>query len=519
MTKIYELSWSQMQAELQAGHLSSREIILGLFERADAVNDSLNALIHRFDERALAAADSADDARTKNIDYGPLHGLPLTLKEAVGTRGTEVNLGVPSHKGEVPDSDAVVVQVLRRNGAIVLGKTNIPQTLIFHETVNPVYGRTNNPWNLERTPGGSSGGEAAAIASGISPMGIGTDIGGSIRIPAAFSGICGLKLTERRWSDKGLYGPIGGQESIRGVCGPMARNVRDLSLVMRGADSPAHHGLDPYVAPVSTADPEAMDLSKLRVGYFVSDGFFEPAASVQRAVTEAADALRARGATLIAFEPRLSVEITLAYFGIMSADGAARLHKYMRGDRPVAQVAALRTIAKLPPIIREIAATFMASQGEVRVEKLLRAVHKKSVEELWTLCESRGQYQQDVLQAWDEMQLDAVICPPHVTPALRHGQSTEFALGGCYSMRYNALNFPAGVVPVTRVRADETERLYKNDRLDATAAKAEADSCGLPLGVQVVGRPYREDICLAVMMGIEDEVRGRDGFPRTPIQP
>lgn len=519
MTPIHTLSWSQMLAELSAGHLSSREIVEALLARSDAVNGSVNALIHRFDARALAAADSADDARSKGIDYGPLHGLPVTIKESLATRGTAVTLGVKARQHEIAEEDAVVVQALCRAGAIVVGKTNVSQTLLFNESDNPIWGPTNNPWNTARVPGGSSGGEAAAVASGISAMGIGTDIGGSIRVPAAYCGVAGLKPTYGRWSMRGGVGSVAGQQDIRSQCGPLARRVRDLSLVMRGADSIAHHALDPNVPPVPLADPEHIDPTKLRVGYYESDGFLTPAASVQRAVREAADALRAQGATVLRFEPPRSVELTFSYFATLSADGGRTLEAFLRGDEVAPQLSLLRTVARLPGPIRELAAAFMASQGEARTEQLLKVVHKKPVQDYWALAYTRAQYQQEVLQAWDQLQLDVVLCPPHATPALLHGQSKDFSLGGCYSMRYNTLNFPAGVVPVSRVRADETQRPYLNDRLDRTAAAVEAGSEGLPLSVQVVARPYREDLCLAAMMAIEDALSGHPGFPDSPVDP
>jgi len=519
MSDIYRLSWQQMLRELEAGHISSRQIVESLLARADEVNDSVNALIHRFDERALAAADSADDARAKGVNYGPLHGLPVTIKESLSTRGVPVTLGVRSRQIEVAEDDAVLVQALCRNGAIVLGKTNVSQTLLFNESDNPIWGPTKNPWNAERVPGGSSGGEAAAVAAGISAMGMGTDIGGSIRVPAAYCGVAGLKPTVGRWSMKGSVGSIAGQESIKSQSGPIARTARDLALVMRGADSVAHHALDPYVPPVPMADPERVDPKTLRVGYYETDGFLTPAAPVQRAVREAADAMRAAGATVLRFEPPRSVELTFSYFATLSADGGKTLEAFLRGDEVAPQLNLLRTVARLPGPIREIAAAFMASKGEVRVEKLLKVVHEKPLKDFWALAHTRQQYQQEVLQAWDQMQLDVVLCPPHATAALKHGQSKDFSLGGCYAMRYNSLNFPGGVVPVSRVQKGETERPYLNDRLDRTAAEAEANSEGLPLAVQVVARPYREDLCLAAMIAIEDQVRAGAHFPLTPVDP
>lgn len=519
MSQIYELSWVQMRSELEAGHLSSKEIVQALLTRADQVDGATNALIHRFADTALAAAESADDARIKGIDYGPLHGLPITVKESISTRGTPVTLGVRARQTEIAEDDAAVVKVLRRNGAIVVGKTNVSQTLLFNEADNPIWGPTRNPWRSDRVPGGSSGGSAAAVAAGISPMGIGTDIGGSIRIPAAYCGVAGFKPTPGRWSMLGVVGSMPGQEAIRPQCGPIARTVRDLCAVTLGADSPEHHALDPYVAPLPTANPERVDVSKLRIGFYETDGFLTPSHAVQRAVREAMEALRARGATVLVLEPPRSVEIIFNYFATLSADGGRTLETFLRGDDVVPQLSLLRTAAKLPKPVREVVAAFEASRGELRVERLLRAVHPKSVQEYWALAAQRARYKQEVLQTWDQMQLDCVVCPPHATVALHHGQSKDFSLGGCYSMRYNALGFPAGVVPVTRVREDETRRGPPADRLDRTAEAIDAGSAGLPVSVQVVSRPFRDDLCLAAMLAVEDGVCTSTEFPTTPVDP
>jgi fatty acid amide hydrolase len=519
VTQIHALSLVALKRALDAKTLSSREIIEALYARADAVDPSLHALVHRFRDTALAAADNADEARAKGIDYGPLHGLPVTVKESLDTRGTATTLGVRARQRRPAEDDAVVVKVLRQAGAIVIGKTNISQTLLFNESDNPIWGATENPFKAGRVPGGSSGGEAAAVAAGLSPLGVGTDIGGSIRVPCHYCGVAGLKPTVDRWSMVGSVGAIGGQESIRSQCGPLARTVEDLAFAMRSADGPAHHALDPFVPPLPTRDPMQVDLRGLRVGYYESDGFLTPSQAVMRGVREAAEHLRAQGATVVPFPPPRAVELLYLYFAVLSADGGRTLERFLEGDEVVPQMSLLRTVAKLPGAARKVAAAYMASQGEARVERLLAVVHEKRVSDLWSWVKLRGQYRAEVLAAWDHAQLDAVLCPPHATVALAHGQSKDFSLGGCYAMRYNTLNFPAGVVPVTRVRPDETRRPPATDRLERTMVEVDHDSAGLPVGVQVAGRPYQEDVVLAVMAAVERGARSRSEFPVTPVDP
>lgn len=501
----------------KAKEVTSEEIVRAHLERIEALNPGVNALVHVFADKAIAAAKIADDMASRDRWLGPLHGVPVTIKESIATRGIDVTLGVKSQAGSPEEDDATVVKLLARAGAIVLGKGNISQLLLFHEADNPVFGRTNNPWNAERVPGGSSGGEAAAVASGMTPMGIGTDIGGSIRVPAVFTGVYGLKPTADRWSMVGCRSAMAGQETIRAQCGPIARSTADLTLAMRSIDSYLHTPYDARVPPVSTGDPKRVDLTKLRVGYYEDDGFFTPAASVQRGVRKAVGALQARGIEVVPFHPPASVEITYLYFAALASDGGRSVDRFLRGDRVVPQLTKLRTLAKLPSFLRDTVATFLASAGELRLERLLRVGNEKRIADLWALVAERNRLRQEVLLAWSAAGIDAVICPAHPTPALRHGQSDEFSLGGSYSMRYNLLDFPAGAMPVTRVRADETARPQLLDRLDRVAASAEADSAGLPIGVQVVTRPYQETLLLAVMSSIEMVVRDTDDYPVAPV--
>lgn len=513
MTDIPALSLAEMKAALQSGELSSMDIVDALLARADAIEPKLNALVHRFDDTARAAAENADEARARGIDYGPLHGLPVTIKESISTRGVACTLGVGARRAEVAETDAVVVQALRQAGAIVIAKTNVSQALLFHEADNPIWGATRNPFAADRVPGGSSGGEGAAVAAGLSPLGVGTDIGGSIRIPAHFCGVCGLKPTAGRWSMGGVVGAIAGQETIRPVCGPLTRTVGDLELVMRAVDGPAQHALDPLVPPVPYGTPP----ETLRVGYFDHDGLLAPSTANQRAVQRAVAALRDQGVTVVPFTPPRSVELTFLYFAMLSSDGGKTLEGFLRGDEVVPQLSLLRRLARLPGPVRQVAAAVMATQGEARVQRLLESIHEKSVQDLWALVHQRNQWRREVLEAWDAAQLDAVIGPPHATPAIRHGQSKDFTLGGCYSMRYNILDFPAGVVPVTSVRPEEARRASPQDRLEHTAAAVDDGSAGLPIGVQVATRPYAEPTCLAVMAAIERGVT--DEAPRLPVTP
>lgn len=493
------------------------ELVKALLERADRVDSQVGAFVQRFDGEALAAAARADDARARGESLGPLHGLPVTVKENIAIAGTDSTLGLRSRQGRPAAEDAVVVRLLREAGAILLGKTNVPQTLLSFECTNFVFGTTKNPWNVDRVPGGSSGGEAAALASGCSVLGIGTDIGGSIRIPAAFCGVAGLKPTEHRWSNLGSATAIAGQETVRAQVGPMARSVRDLVLLLSALPSPAHAAHDPFVPPVPLQDAFAVDVSKLRVGVYEDDGYLGPADSVRRAVREAADALRAAGVEVVEFrppEPRASV---LTFFAVASADGAATLDAQIGKEATIRPLRLVRRIAHLPPAARKALVQTLALLGEARSSELMSVLGRKPVERLWQLTNERAELRRTEAAAWRRAGIDALLCPATMTPAVQHGASRDFAIAAGYTIRYNVLNLPAGVVPVTRVRSDETRRADVRDRIDKRAASVEAGSEGLPVAVQVVARPFEEHVALALMGTIEHGVRGQADFPITPV--
>src|SRR5204862_496999 len=257
--------------------------------------------VHVDAERALDSARAAEVAVMRNDDLGPLHGVPISIKSSISVTGMPYEAGTKLRAGAVGETDAPLVSRLRNAGAIVLGVTNPPELLMAWETDNLLYGRTNNPWDLSRTAGGSSGGEAAAIASGCSAGGVGSDGGGSIRVPAHFTGICGLKPTPGRIPATGHFPNSLGPFALIGVVGPMARTVQDLKVlfeVMQGPDVG-----DPCAAPVPLRWPSRDELKGIRIGYFEDDGRTPVTAETSAAVRTAAEALRRTGFQVEPFRP------------------------------------------------------------------------------------------------------------------------------------------------------------------------------------------------------------------------
>src|SRR5579864_79667 len=257
----YRSSLCLMATMVRERRISPVELVDAHFRQIAKHNPRVNAFVLLLEEQAREAAKQAEAAVMRGDALGLLHGVPVTVKDSFDTAGVPTLCGSKFRLGHRAEADATSVARLRAAGAIILGKTNCPEFLANYETDNFVTGRTNNPWDLERTPGGSSGGEAAAIASFCSAGGIGSDGGGSIRIPAHFCGIAGLKPTPGRVSAAGHVPVISHPGGLLGVAGPMARTVNDVGLLF--AALAGYDTQDPFSAPVPLRNPEA---GSLRIG-------------------------------------------------------------------------------------------------------------------------------------------------------------------------------------------------------------------------------------------------------------
>jgi len=461
------LTWSAatILRRVATGAVSAAEVVNAYIGRIEDINPRLNALVVPLFDSARAAAAAVDTARARGRILGPLAGLPFTVKESFDVAGAPTTLGLQPRLQHRAAADAFYVARMRQAGAILLGKTN--------ENQNPVYGRTRNPWNPDRAPGGSSGGEAALIAAGGSVLGLGSDMGGSIRLPAHACGVHGIKPTSGRLTMAGLAVLYTGQEAILAQPGPLARNVADLELAMQflSADDRAtlQPGLDESVPPVKLPPSASVGLNRLRVAIYTENGVMTVAPALRRAVLEAASALRDKGCEVEEWKPPEISEAWGIYMGI-------------RG-----------------PIDPPVKPTFFAGL----FPHWLGQKHLAPAEEYSKLVEAGKLYQERFLGELARGRFDAVICPPDALPAIRHGSEQHLADAQSHAALYNLLGMPAGVVAATRVRPGEEEEQSRG-------------STGLPVGVQVAAWHWREDIVLRIMGVLEEHFRRIPGYPAAP---
>ncbi len=493
-------SAAELARLIAAGETTSREVVEAHLARIHEVNGRINAVVELFEDSALRAADEADAARARGDALGPFHGVPITIKECFHVAGSHSTLGF-THRTKVTNQrDGLLVERLRRAGAILLGKTNVPQAMLMHETDNPVFGPTRNPWNLERTSGGSSGGEAAIIAAGGSPLGLASDLGGSIRTPAHFCGLVGIKPTSRCVSTRGTQRNLRGMETIQFQPGPLARSVDDLELMLRGVVGGPPRRDDSQTVPGPLPRSAEVEVAKLRIGWWDDDGAFPASAAVRRAVREAAQRLESAGLQVARIDPPDMAHGLQLYCGILSADGGADLRALLGGSNADRRISEMLRTAGWPAAMRRVVASLLRTAGDLRRAELLLATGPRTADEYWQLTRAATVFRRRFGDRLEQEGIDIVLAPPFALPAFPHGLGNRVLAAGSYAFLANLLDAPAGVVPVTRVRENEqNERPASRDSVMQAAAQTDEGSAGLPVGVQVIGRPWREDQVLAVM--------------------
>ena len=514
---LTRLGAGELAQSIAAGDLSSREVVDAHIDRIEEVDGKLNAVVLPRFEQARREADEADGVRRRGHRLGPLHGVPVTIKDQFDVAGMPTTFGVARLADRSVERDGRMVTAWREAGAIVLGKTNVPPALGAIETDNARFGRTNNPWDLARTPGGSSGGDAAIVAVGGAPLSLGADLGGSLRIPAAWCGVSSLVTTVPRLPiDRA---PVRtGTGLVDAQAGPFARTTSDVALALRVLIDAIVARPTSFNPPVPWREPPEAGVAGLRVALLPEIDGFAPSPAIRRALEEAAAALRSAGASVESWDsvPDLGEAIAIA-MRAWTADGGSWLRQMLDGEKPHPLIKQDVQGTALPnPAIRLLTAMLHAT-GQQRAARYLRHVRKASARELSDIVGGHLAYVESFVAALDAGGYDLVLCPATPVPAVPHGQAKHLPDAHAPSVLFTTLGLPAGVVPVTRVRpGEESDRPASKDKAVQAARTTEEGSAGLPVGVQLVGRHWREDLVLAGMATVEAEASRHPDHPALP---
>ncbi len=436
--------------------VSSEELVRAHLGWITTVNPGINAVVNVCAERALAEARERDEELKRNRPRGALHGVPMTVKDSLETAGIVTTSGTLGRVNHLPQQDASTVALMRKAGAVVIGKTNVPELCLAFESDNLVFGRTNNPFDRTKTSGGSSGGEAAIIAAGGSPIGLGSDAGGSVRLPAHFCGIATIKPTSGRLPKTGHYLPPGGLADRLWQVGPMARFVEDLALALPILAQP--DGMDASLVPMPVGDPAAVRLPSLRIAFFTDNTVAPPTPGTIDTVTRAARACAEAGAVVEESLPDGAAIASAMWCELLGADGGDGLRALLQSIGS----------ARVHPLTTQF--LDICSRGRMTTGQLLDFVGR------WDALRTR-------MLAFLE-KYDAIICPVAATPAIEHGTSYERLDIFTYTMIFNFTGWPAAVV------------------------RCGTSPEGLPIGVQVVARPWQEHVALALAAHLEQAFGG-----------
>lgn len=451
--------------------VSSEEVTRAFLHRIQEVNPSLNAVIQLDEEQSLQIAKKADMAIARGEALGLLHGLPITIKDTINIFGYKNTYGSHLYDGYKPEQEGTCITRLRAAGAVILGLTNSPELLTAYESDNLIYGKTNNPYDQNRSSGGSSGGEAAIISVNGSPLGLGTDGGGSIRVPAHYCGISGLKPTQGLIPLTGIALPGAGAGCLQafGTCGPMARFVDDLTLALSVLSGP--DAFDPTSPPVVIGNPFEVDVSQLKIAYFTDNGIVTPSQDIVETTLNAVRVLADLGAKVeearpeniertfeLHWEPFFTMcdggESVNGFLKCLSDDMISPLRKQFNRDAKKCNL----TSAQLNQRLAEIAKF------------------------KWDTYHFLNQY-------------DLIICPPCATTAKLHGQCLDEIKDFTYTMSFNNSGSPAAVIPFAISKA------------------------GLPIGVQIVSNLWKDHVVLAVAKVLENDYLSRTNIKSYPAYP
>ncbi|KAI8985015.1 amidase signature enzyme [Trametes punicea] len=510
---------SEIVARVQAGALAPLDVLRAYGKQALRAHAATNCLTEVLIDKAEGWATACDT-------QGPLAGMPVSVKDTVAFKGEDACIGYSAWVGRKAQKDSALVRLLKDAGAVPFVKTNVPITLLSFESANDVFGRTTNPHHKDYSPGGSTGGEAALLAYGGSRLGIGTDVAGSVRAPAHFSGIYTIKASMHRFLKSGNSTSMPGQEGIPAVYSPMTRTLEDLEMFWKAIFSMKPWEYDHSCLPIPWREVDLASGKPIRWAVIWDDGIIAPSPACRRALETVVSELQARGHEVVTFDPPSPYEGFKIGFQLLLAEGGKLSTKPIRwGESNDPGVRKARIAFAIPRFVKQLYAWYLRYiRGDDTYAGIVENCYEKTVEQYLALIAAREGYREQWFDKLKGEAIDFVLTVPNALPATPHG-GMKSAIAACgYTFLFNILDYSAGVLPVTHVDKEL-------DALDAKAFKArnsiERDMYrlydatkmhGLPVGVQVVGKRLEEERVLAAMKTIEDLLK-KSGKAYTLLDP
>lgn len=507
-SRICHLSGSEIHKLIKSGELSAIDVLEAFQANAIIENDRFNFLVDIIYEADVSSL-MVDLDRNDEI-----MGFPLAISDSLSVAKYDSTFGLLGQVFRPSIKDSTIIEVLIESGAIPAIITNVGQGDLSMTTSNPIFGQTLNSSNIKRKLGGSSGGLAVAIATGSCLIGVTNDIHGNTRIPASFCGVFGLKTSSGRVSRRHVKTVIPAQSIIADSIGVMARNIDDLVATVRAMLSKRMFELDPLCPPLPFDESVYANKSPLRIGYYVGlggDRLLKPVPAVERAVMLAKRALEQAGHVVVEYQlPGVDRLADKLYTRIMLSDGGESVKRTLYHEPTDRSMRSYLWLLKLPRMVKQLMAIVSGVFCDTGAKWLSGVAGVSSVFEAWSVKESVTQYREEVLVSWQDDKLDGLICPvlPVVAPPVN--SSDCMLRDNAYVVAYNILDYAAGSVPVTIVTdedIDDMERSYASrSRCCRRIADSQRDSVGLPVGVQCVALPWREEVALRMMKDIADHV-------------
>lgn len=507
---ILSLTVCELAEAIRSQKLSSVAVMSTYCQRAYKIGRSLHLTAEECFKEALLEAEKCDEETSRGHSRGLLHGVPISIKDHLEMLGYTSSVGLICKLDNPDTKTANIIELLKAQGAIPFVRSNVPQGIMWIECSNKIYGRGENPWDRSRIPGGSSGGESGLVSSRSSPIGIGSDIGGSIRVPCSFCGVYGFRVTPQRLSFHGVktpdFGDTGGLDFV--LCpsfGPIGRCVDDLILFMKAWFCSDMNIKDRTIVNLPFDNKVFENKRKLKIGYFYDSGIYRAAECYVGAIDKCCESLRDKY-EIVKFDVPNCKEIFITFFKLLNTCGNTPILDAMQGEDP-------EDYYKVPifmcdhPYLFSMIFALMRKIGWNRVVDILQAEINISAEDYVTLFRRLIRQIDETIHAWETAGLDALICPAVGVVAPEHGKS-DILISMIFCSIWNVVRFPSGTVPVGLVKKHEAfyEDKY-HDAFTECSKTAMEGSEGLPYGIQVVTLPYKDELALKVMKDVEEVFR------------